>query len=63
MSRVVKRLRSSLILPMHRPGNPRDRFIEMFDGKFDVSFSMSDSVTVSMRTLPKKPSILVLSGM
>jgi len=63
MSRVVKRLRSALILPMHRPGNPRDHFIEMFDGKFDVSFSTSASVTVSMRTLPKKPSILVLSGM
>ena len=63
MSRVVKRLRSALILPMHRPGNPRDRFIEMFDGKFDVSFSTSASVTVSMRSLPKKPSILVLSGM
>ena len=63
MSRVVKRLRSSLILPMHRPGNPRDRFIEMFDGKFDVSFGLSDSITVSMRSLPKKPLIHVLAGM
>lgn len=63
MSRVVKRLRSALILPMHRPGNPRDRFIEMFDGRFDVSFSTSDSVTVSIRNLPKKPLIHVLSGM
>lgn len=63
MSRVVKRLRSSLILPMHRPGPPRDRFIAMFDGRYDVSFSQSDRVTVSMRTLPRKPTILVLSGM
>lgn len=63
MSRVVKRLRSALILPMHRPGNPRDSFIAMFDGKFDVSFSLSDSVKVSMRNLPKKPLILVLQGM
>lgn len=63
MSRVVKRLRSSLILPMHRPGNPRDRFIEMFDGKFDVTFALGDSVKVSMRTLPKKPLIYVLKGM
>lgn len=63
MSRVVKRLRSSLILPMHRPGNPRDRFIEMFDGKFDVAFAPTDHLTVSMRTLPKKPLIYVLKGM
>ncbi|MCX8996782.1 MBL fold metallo-hydrolase [Rhizobiaceae bacterium BDR2-2] len=63
MSRVVKRLRSSLILPMHRTGSPRDRFIEMFDGQFDVAFAPSERITVSMRSLPKKPLIYVLKGM
>lgn len=63
MSRVIQRLRSALILPMHRPGPPVRSFLAMFDQKFDVSVSSSPSVTVSMRNLPKKPLILVLQGM
>lgn len=63
MSRVIQRLRSALVLPMHRPGPPVRSFLSMFDQKFDVSVSASPSVTVSMRNLPKKPLILVLQGM
>jgi len=63
MSRVVRRLRSALILPMHRTGPPLDRFLTMFDGKFDVRYSSDDVITVSMRNLPKKPTILVPKGL
>lgn len=63
MSRVVKRLHSSLILPMHRPGPPVDRFVAMFDGRFDVYRSPEASVSVSMRTLPKRPLIHILKGL
>ena len=63
MSLVIQRLRSALILPMHRPGPPLASFLAMFDGKFDVSISDSAAVTVSMRNLPDKPLILVLRGM
>lgn len=62
MSSIVERLRSALILPMHRRGPPIDTFISMFDGKVDSAYSEQRSVTVSMRTLPKKPLILVLRG-
>lgn len=62
MSLVIQRLRSALILPMHRVGPPVDAFVEMFDSRFDVSYSAHSSVTVSMRNLPKKPLILVLKG-
>ena len=62
MSNVISRLRSALILPMHRRGPPLEGFLAMFDNRFDISFSESDSVTVSMRTMPKKPLILVLRG-
>ena len=58
MSRVVDRLRSSLILPMHRPGG-LDRFIGMLAGKFDVRYASEPVIRVSMRTLPKRPTILV----
>jgi L-ascorbate metabolism protein UlaG (beta-lactamase superfamily) len=62
MSRVIKRLRSSLILPMHRRGPPVEAFLAMFGKDFDVAYAPDDSITVSMRTLPKKPLIYVLKG-
>lgn len=62
MSRVIKRLRSSLILPMHRRGPPVERFLSMFGKDFDVSYAMDDALTVSMRSLPKKPLIYVMRG-
>ena len=63
MSRVVQRLRSSLILPMHRGGPPLDRFLAMFDGRFDIVYGTSDTMTVSMRSLPRKPQIVVPPGL
>ncbi|RWX79009.1 Zn-dependent hydrolase [Neorhizobium lilium] len=63
MSRVVRRLRSSLILPMHRWGPPLDNFLAMFDGKFDVAYARNPVITVSVRSLPKKPTIMVPQGL
>lgn len=63
MSRVVQRLRSSLILPMHRFGPPLDSFLAMFDQKFDIAYARDDVITVSMRSLPKKPTIMVPKGL
>jgi len=62
MSRVVTRLRSALILPMHRRGPPIENFLQMFDGRFDRSFANGTNVTVSLRSLPKKPLIYILKG-
>ncbi len=62
MSRVVTRLRSALILPMHRRGPPVTNFLQMFDDRFDRSFASGASVTVSLRSLPKKPLIYILQG-
>ncbi|MBT9369353.1 MBL fold metallo-hydrolase [Rhizobium sp. CSW-27] len=63
MSRVVQRLRSSLILPMHRGGQPLERFIAMFDGRYEVIYGSNDAITVSMRSLPRKPQIIVPPGL
>ncbi len=62
MSRVVKRLRSSLILPMHQP-RPLKSFLAMFGPDFDITYAPTNTITVSMRTLPKKPLIYVAQGM
>jgi L-ascorbate metabolism protein UlaG (beta-lactamase superfamily) len=62
MSRTIKRLRSAVVLPMHRRGPIVDSFLAMFDDSFDIERSPNSGFTVSMRTLPKKPLILVLAG-
>ena len=63
MSRVVKRLRSSLILPMHRWGPPVHQFLAMFGPDFDMAYAPTASTTVSLKTLPRKPLIYVLKGL
>ena len=62
MSRIIKRLRSSLILPMHQP-RPLASFLSMFGPDFDIVYAPTDSISVSMRTLPRKPQIYVAKGM
>ncbi|RKE83822.1 L-ascorbate metabolism protein UlaG (beta-lactamase superfamily) [Rhizobium sp. AG855] len=62
MSRTIKRLRSAVVLPMHRRGPIVDSFLAMFDDSVDIERSQNSGFTVSMRTLPKKPLILVLAG-
>ena len=47
---------------MHRRGAPVESFLSMFDSGFDTQISENRGFTVSMRTLPKKPLILVLQG-
>ncbi|MBX9456361.1 MAG: MBL fold metallo-hydrolase [Rhizobium sp.] len=62
MSKVVQRLRSSVILPMHRRGPVIDDFLDMFGPEFDKVVSTEAVIQVSLRSLPKKPTIYVLRG-
>ena len=62
MSEIAKRLFSSLILPMHRHATPMGEFTGRMGETFDVRFSDNASVTVSLRDLPRRPTILVLKG-
>ncbi|WP_322989699.1 MBL fold metallo-hydrolase [Hoeflea sp.] len=62
MTNIAKRLQSSILLPMHRRGAPLSHFIDMMGDAFVTNYVGSDSVTVSARTLPRRPTILVLKG-
>jgi L-ascorbate metabolism protein UlaG (beta-lactamase superfamily) len=62
MSDIAKRLFSSLILPMHRHATPIGEFTRQMGETFDLRFSESASVTVSVRNLPRRPTILVMKG-
>lgn len=62
MSRIVKRLRSALILPMHQP-SALEQFLVTFGAQFKIAYASSPVISVSMRNLPRQPQILVPQGM
>lgn len=62
MSEIVKRLFSSIVLPMHRNATPLGEFTGRMGETFDVKISPERSFSVSLRSLPRRPTILVLSG-
>lgn len=62
MSRIVKRLRSALILPMHQP-SALEQFLITFGPQFKIAYASDPVIRVSMRNLPRQPQILVPQGM
>ncbi|MEX4008404.1 MBL fold metallo-hydrolase [Neoaquamicrobium sediminum] len=62
MSEIATRLFSSLILPMHRHATPMAEFTGRMGETFDVRHAEEPSFSVSLRTLPPRPTILVLKG-
>lgn len=62
MSEIVKRLQSSLVLPMHRRFTTIEAFLDRFQSGFEIIRSNENNVTVSLTNLPKVPTILVLRG-
>ena len=64
MSEIVRRLRSSVILPMHARGwaTPAD-FITMLGEGFDHEYLNSRSLTLSLNDLPSRPTVMVPQGL
>ncbi|MBT1157630.1 MBL fold metallo-hydrolase [Aminobacter anthyllidis] len=62
MTEITTRLYSSMILPMHRHSTPIGEFTAMMGDGFAVEFRDSRSLKVSLRSLPDRPTIIVLEG-
>ena len=61
MMRVVGRLRSSVVIPMHWFGDSTlRRFAEGMRGEFAVVEAGESSIELSLRSLPRQPTIVVL---
>ena len=61
MLNVVGRLRSSVVIPMHWfSGYSLERFIEGVQGTFDVRRDGVSSLEISLRSLPDRPTVIVL---
>jgi L-ascorbate metabolism protein UlaG (beta-lactamase superfamily) len=63
MAAITSRLRSSIVLPMHLRGTHIDRFLSMMSSEFAIDFMKGNSITVTVRDLPKRPTIIVPAGL
>lgn len=64
MVRVLKRVRASVVLPMHWFGDGSlGRFLDGMRDEFAVERPKGNAVTVSLRGLPRQPTIYVLRPM
>lgn len=62
MSEITRRLQSSVVLPMHRFSTPIPQFVARLDERFAVEFRASRSINLSLRSLPRRPTIVILEG-
>jgi L-ascorbate metabolism protein UlaG (beta-lactamase superfamily) len=62
MSEITSRLRASLVLPMHRFSTPIAQFAAMIGEDFAVEYREGRSFQVSLRSLPSRPTVLILEG-
>ena len=61
MTRVLKRLRSSLVLPMHWFGRATlQSFVRGMADEFEIEVDEDSTMTVSLRELPRQPTIRIL---
>lgn len=61
MIQVLTKLRSSIVIPMHWfGGGSLNRFLSEMSGNFDIKEVVGNSIEVSLRTLPKRPTVMVI---
>jgi L-ascorbate metabolism protein UlaG (beta-lactamase superfamily) len=61
MIRTLKRLKSSVVIPMHWfSGLSLDRFVAGMADEFDIEVMDGPTYEVSLRTLPSRPTVVVL---
>ncbi len=62
VSEITKRLRASVVLPMHRFMTPLDEFMRKIGQQFAIEERDDRSLTMSLATLPKVPTVIILRG-
>ena len=61
MTRIIKRLKSSIVLPMHWFSRQSlEIFLSGISDDFDIDRTGETSLEVSLRTLPSRPTVVVL---
>src|SRR5690348_5809914 len=62
ISEITRRLRASVVLPMHRFATPLDEFMRKVGQQFEIDQRSERSFRISRDTLPGTPTVIILSG-
>ncbi len=62
ISDITRRLRASVVLPMHRFMTPLDEFMHRIGQQFAVDVRTERTLTISRETLPATPTVIILRG-
>jgi len=62
VSEITKRLRASVVLPMHRFATPLDEFMQRIGKQFEIDRRTERSLRISRDSLPTTPTVIILDG-
>ncbi|MDH2385578.1 MBL fold metallo-hydrolase [Bradyrhizobium sp. CER78] len=63
ISEITKRLRASVVLPMHRFATPLDEFMRLIGQQFEIDRRGGErTLRISRDTLPATPTVIILDG-
>jgi L-ascorbate metabolism protein UlaG (beta-lactamase superfamily) len=62
ISDITRRLRASVVLPMHRFMTPLDDFMRRIGQQFAIDQRTERTLTISRQTLPGTPTVIILQG-
>jgi len=62
VSDITRRLRASVVLPMHRFATPLDEFMDKIGKQFEIELRNERTLHISRETLPSTPTVIILDG-
>src|SRR6202790_3259155 len=62
ISDITRRLRASVVLPMHRFMTPLDEFMRRIGQQFEIDQRSERTLRISRDTLPSTPTVIILDG-
>jgi L-ascorbate metabolism protein UlaG (beta-lactamase superfamily) len=62
VSEITKRLRASVVLPMHRFATPLDEFMRLIGKQFEIDQRSERTLKISRDALPSTPTVIILDG-
>jgi L-ascorbate metabolism protein UlaG (beta-lactamase superfamily) len=62
ISDITKRLRASVVLPMHRFATPLDEFMHRIGRQFEIDVRSERTLRISRDSLPVTPTVIILDG-
>jgi L-ascorbate metabolism protein UlaG (beta-lactamase superfamily) len=62
ISEITRRLRASVVLPMHRFMTPLDEFMRRIGQQFEIDERSERTLRISRESLPGTPTVIILDG-